>query len=62
MSADQVRLQPTNQGIQGRIRWFVFPLDKSFKKLEELRKGIGDYLVQHSGIVTRYNVVTVLIR
>ncbi|MFN8335769.1 MAG: arginine--tRNA ligase [Cyclobacteriaceae bacterium] len=56
--ADQVQLQPTNQEFEGSHTLVCFPLTRASKlKPEETAKAIGDYLVQHSGIVTRYNVV-----
>lgn len=55
---DQVQLQPTNQEFEGSHTLVCFPLTRASKlKPEETAKAIGDYLVQHSGIVTRYNVV-----
>lgn len=57
-SVDQVQLQPTNQEFEGSHTLVCFPLTKVSKlKPEETGKAIGDYLVQHSGMVTRYNVV-----
>lgn len=55
---DQVQLQPTNQEFEGSHTLVCFPLTRASKlKPEETAKAIGDYLVQHSRIVTRYNVV-----
>lgn len=55
---DQLQLQPTNQEFEGSHTLVCFPLTKVSKlKPEETAKVIGDYLVQHSGIVARYNVV-----
>lgn len=57
-SVDQVQLQPTNQEFEGSHTLVCFPLTRASKlKPEETAKAIGDYLVQRSGIVTRYNVV-----
>lgn len=58
VNLDQFQLQPTNQEFEGSHTLVCFPLTKVSKlKPEETAKSIGDYLVQHSGIVARYNVV-----
>jgi arginyl-tRNA synthetase len=58
VTVDQPQLQPTNQEFEGSHTLVCFPLTKVSKlKPEETAKVIGDYLVQHSGIVARYNVV-----
>lgn len=55
---DQLQLQPTNQEFEGSHTLVCFPLTKVSKlKPEETGKAIGDYLVQHSGVVANYNVV-----
>jgi arginyl-tRNA synthetase len=55
---DNLQLQPTNQEFEGSHTLVCFPLTKiSRKGPEETAKAVGDYLVQHSGIVARYNVV-----
>lgn len=55
---DQVQLQPTNQEFEGSHTVVCFPLTKlSRKSPEETARMIGDYLVQHSKVVHRYNVV-----
>ncbi len=55
---EQLQLQPTNEGFEGSHTLVCFPLTKLSKKSpEETAKLIGDYLVAHSGLVTRYNVV-----
>lgn len=55
---DQLQVQPTNQEFEGSHTLVCFPLTKFSKlKPEETAKVIGDYLMQHSGIVARYNVV-----
>lgn len=57
-TVDQVQLQPTNQEFEGSHTLVCFPLTRASKlKPEETAKAIGDYLVQHSGVVVRYNVV-----
>lgn len=58
IAIDQLLLQPTNQEFEGSHTLVCFPLTKVSKlKPEETAKAIGDYLVQHSDIVARYNVV-----
>ena len=55
---DQLQIQPTNQEFEGSHTLVCFPLTKVSKlKPEETGKAIGDYLVQHSGVVANYNVV-----
>ncbi len=55
---DQLQLQPTNQEFEGSHTLVCFPLTKASKlKPEETAKAIGDYLVQHAEIVSRFNVV-----
>jgi arginyl-tRNA synthetase len=55
---DNLQLQPTNQEFEGSHTLVCFPLTKiSRKGPEETAKMVGDYLIEHSGIVTRYNVV-----
>lgn len=57
-SVDQVQLQPTNQEFEGSHTLVCFPLTKiSKKKPEETAQAVGEYLVQHSGIVSKFNVV-----
>ena len=57
-NAEQLQLQPTNEGFEGSHTLVCFPLTKLSKKSpEETAKLIGDYLVANSGLVTRYNVV-----
>ncbi len=58
VTVDQLQVQPTNQEFEGSHTLVCFPLTKASKlKPEETAKVIGDYLVQHSGVVARYNVV-----
>jgi arginyl-tRNA synthetase len=55
---DNLQIQPTNQEFEGSHTLVCFPLAKiSRKGPEETAKVVGDYLVQHSGIVKQYNVV-----
>lgn len=57
-SVDQFQLQPTNAEFEGSHTLVCFPLTKlSRKGPEETSRMIGDYLVEHSGVVSRYNVV-----
>ena len=54
----QLQLQPTNHEFEGSHTVVCFPLTKISKKgPEETAKLIGDHLVAHSGIVSKYNVV-----
>src|SRR5258706_1229766 len=56
--ANVIQLQPTNQEFEGSHTLVCFPLAKiSRKGPEETARMIGDYLVAHSGVVSRYNVV-----
>lgn len=53
-----LKLQATNQEFEGSHTLVCFPLTKLSKKSpEETAKLLGDYLVEHSGIINRYNVV-----
>lgn len=55
---DQLQLQPTNQEFEGSHTLVCFPLTRISKlKPEETANAIGNYLVEHSGIVARFNVV-----
>lgn len=57
-SVEQLQLQPTNAEFEGSHTLVCFPLTRISKlKPEETGTAIGNYLVQHSGIVTRFNVV-----
>lgn len=57
-SIEQVQLQPTNAGFEGSHTLVCFPLTRISKlKPEETGTAIGNYLVAHSGIVSRFNVV-----
>ena len=52
------QLQPTNEGFDGSHTLVCFPLTKiSRKSPEETARLMGEYLVAHSGLVTRFNVV-----
>lgn len=53
-----IQLQPTNQEFEGSHTVVCFPLTKlSRKGPEETARLIGEYLLNHADIVTRYNVV-----
>jgi arginyl-tRNA synthetase len=55
---DTFQLQPTNQEFEGSHTLVCFPLTKiSRLKPEETASMIGEFLVQHSGVVSKYNVV-----
>jgi arginyl-tRNA synthetase len=55
---DSFQLQPTNQEFEGSHTLVCFPLTKlSRKGPEETASMVGEYLLQHAGIVTRFNVV-----
>src|SRR5882672_6464100 len=57
-AVEAVQLQPTNQEFEGSHTLVCFPLTKlSRKGPEETARLVGDYLVQHSGMVNRFNVV-----
>lgn len=55
---ENIQLQPTNAEFEGSHTVVCFPLTKlSRKGPEETARMVGDYLVQHAGIVSKYNVV-----
>ncbi len=57
-STDQLQLQPTNQEFEGTHTLVCFPLTKISRKTpEQTAQALGEYLVTHSGIVGRFNVV-----
>lgn len=57
-SVDAVQLQPTNQEFEGSHTLVCFPLARISKKgPEETARLVGEHLVQHSGLVLRFNVV-----
>ena len=57
-SVENLQIQPTNQEFEGSHTLVCFPLTKiSRKGPEETAKMVGEYLVQHSNIVERFNVV-----
>ena len=57
-SATNIQLQPTNQEFEGSHTLVCFPLTKiSRKGPEETARLVGEYLLQHSALVARYNVV-----
>jgi len=57
-SSLNLQLQATNPEFEGSHTLVCFPLTKiSRKGPEETARMVGDYLVQHSGVVNRYNVV-----
>lgn len=57
-SVEQLQLQPTNAEFEGSHTLVCFPLAKISKKgPEQTATAIGEYLVAHSGIVSKFNVV-----
>lgn len=57
-SIEQFQLQPTNQEFEGSHTLVCFPIAKISKKgPEETATLIGDYLLKHSSLVSKYNVV-----
>lgn len=55
---NQLQLQPTNQEFEGSHTLVCFPLTKISKlKPEETANAIGTYLVEHGGMIARFNVV-----
>lgn len=57
-SIEQFQLQPTNQEFEGSHTLVCFPIAKISKKgPEETARLIGDYLLKHSALVSKYNVV-----
>ena len=57
-SLEQLQIQPTNKEFEGSHTLVCFPITKISKKgPEETAKLIGEFLVAHSGIVSKYNVV-----
>jgi arginyl-tRNA synthetase len=57
-SVDQFQLQPTNTEFEGSHTLVCFPLTKISKKgPEETARVVGEYLVAHAGVVSKYNVV-----
>jgi arginyl-tRNA synthetase len=56
--SDNLQLQPTNQEFEGSHTLVCFPLTKlSRKGPEETARMIGEYLLQHSRVISMYNVV-----
>src|SRR5688572_30252031 len=57
-SVDNLQLQPTNPEFEGSHTLVCFPLTKITRKgPEETARMVGEYLVQNSKVVSRYNVV-----
>lgn len=56
--ADNLQLQPTNPEFEGSHTLVCFPLTRITRKgPEETARMVGEHLVQHSKVVSRYNVV-----
>src|SRR5436190_1186940 len=52
------QIQPTNPEFEGSYTIVCFPLTKLTKKgPEETARLVGDYLVNQSGVIEKYNVV-----
>jgi len=57
-SIEQLQIQPTNKEFEGSHTLVCFPLTKLTRKSpEETAKMVGEYLVQNTGMVSKYNVV-----
>lgn len=57
-SVEQLQIQPTNAEFEGSHTLVCFPLAKVSKKgPEQTASAIGEYLVAHSGLVSRFHVV-----
>lgn len=55
---DRLQIQPTNPEFEGSYTLVTFPLTRlSRKSAEETARMLGEYLVSHSGVVSRFNVV-----
>ena len=57
-SEKMLQLQKTRSEFEGNLTLVIFPFVKAAKKAPEaVGAEIGDYLVEHSGVVSAYNVV-----
>ena len=57
-SEQMVQLQKTRSEFEGSVTLVVFPFVKAARKRpEDVAQEIGEYLVSHSGVVEKYNVV-----
>ncbi len=57
-TVDQIQLQPTNQEFEGSHTLVCFSLTRISKKNpEETAKTVGEYLVEYSDLVSKFNVV-----
>lgn len=57
-SVESFQIQPTNKEFEGSYTLVCFPLTKISKKSpEETARLMGEHLVAHSGIVSKFNVV-----
>ena len=58
VSIDDVTLQPTKKEFEGLYTFVTFPLTKSLRKSPaDIGQSIGQFLVDNSGLVSRFNVV-----
>ena len=57
-SEQMVQLQKTRSEFEGSVTLVVFPFVKAARKRpEDVAQEMGEYLVSHSGVVEKYNVV-----
>lgn len=57
-SEQMLQLQKTRSEFEGSVTLVVFPFVKAARKRpEDVAQEIGEYLVSHSGVVEKYNVV-----
>lgn len=57
-SVDEISLQPTKKEFEGLYTFVTFPLTKSLRKPPaEIGQTIGNWLQEHSAVVSRFNVV-----
>ena len=58
MSVEQINLQPTRKDFEGTYTFVTFPLARvSRKSPEATGEEIGEYLINHSDVVSGFNVV-----
>lgn len=58
ITADEVVLQPTKKEFEGTYTFVTFPLTKPLRKSPaDIGQAIGQFLVDNSGLVSRFNVV-----
>ncbi|MCS7003826.1 MAG: arginine--tRNA ligase [Cytophagales bacterium] len=58
LEASAIQLQPTRKEFEGNLTFIVFPYVKqTHKKPEELGELIGNYLINHTSYVSKYQVI-----